>query len=81
MNSIYYLFCGNKFSSVVIQFQDENNFDKLKRGLRVRHGIPSKSDSERYCWLGNHVLIKLGYDQYTEKGSIIYLYLPALDDF
>lgn len=81
IKSISYLFCSEKFCSVMIDFSSRENFVKIKDELFSLFGPGDKninSPMEEYHWRGN-VNILLLYSDRTDEGSITYSYKPTVD--
>jgi hypothetical protein len=81
VKSISYLFCSEKFCSVMIDFSSRENFERIKYELFRLHGPGDKntrSPMEEYHWRGN-VNILLLYSDRNDEGSVTYSYKPTAD--
>lgn len=79
--SISYLFCGEKFCSVLVDFSLRENFVKIKDELFRLYGPGDKNNKspiEEYHWRGN-VNILLLYSDSNDEGSVTYSYKPTVD--
>lgn len=79
--SISYVFCSERFCSVMIDFSSRENFEKIKYELFGLHGPgdkSTKSPMEEYRWRGN-VNILLLYSDINDEGSVICSYKPTAD--
>ena len=82
IKNISYGFYKDRFLSVIIQFEEHNNFKILKSKILQLFGKGNKPnpDIEQYYWRGRDVGIALEYGDIPNKGIIFYHYLPLHEE-
>jgi len=82
LDSLYYVFTNEKFSSVLIEFRSLSNAKALKEALFEQHGpgYRTKTVTEIYVWTGTTVGIAFEYNHIMDRGEIRYFFLPMLNE-
>jgi hypothetical protein len=81
LEMVVYFFYENKFCGAVLNFKSSPNFQIIKTALFDRHGKGYQANryDEKYRWSGTNVTITLEYDDVTQKGQVIYYYMPIYE--
>lgn len=82
LDTMYYVFTNEKFSSVLIEFRSLSNAKALKEALFEQHGpgYRTKTVMEIYVWTGTTVGIAFEYNHIMGRGEIRYFFLPMLNE-
>ena len=81
LEMVVYVFYEKKLCGAVLNFKSSPNFQIIKAALFDRYGKgrqPNRYD-EQYRWSGTDVTISLEYDDVTQKGKVIYYYIPIYE--
>jgi len=80
LEKVVYVFYHKKFCGAVLNFKSSQNFQIVKTTLFDWYGKGGQSDRDedryRFRWSGTNVTITLEYDDITQKGKLIYYYMP-----
>ena len=81
LDMVVYVFYEKEFCGVVLNFKSSPNFQIVKTTLFDWYGKgrqPNKYKDE-YRWSGTSVAVTLEYDDITQKGTVIYYYIPIYE--
>ena len=81
LEMVAYVFYHKKFCGAVLNFKSSPNFQIVKTTLfdwYGKGGQPDRSE-DQYTWSGTNVTITLEYDDVTQKGKVIYYYMPIYE--
>jgi hypothetical protein len=77
LERVVYVFYHKKFCGAVLNFKSSPNFQIVKTTLSDWYGEGAQSEIEgQYRWSGTDVTVTLEYDDDTEKGKVVYYYMP-----
>ena len=78
LEMVVYVFYEKKFCGAILNFKSSPDFETIKTILFDRYGKGRQANryEETYKWYGTSVNITLEYDDITEKGKVIYYYVP-----
>ena len=84
LEQVTYTFFQDRFYSVKVDFDDYPNFRDLKEQLSALYG-PGKQVASvwrtQWWWYGTNLNIRLTYSQVTQKGSLVYSYIPLYEEY
>ena len=80
LSEIHYVFYKGDFYSAQISFSGLGNAQKLTTILKEKYGEPNDSNkfSKDCTWFGDTTTIKFTYNRFSEKGTILYVYMSIL---
>ena len=81
LEMVAYVFYHKKFCGAVLNFKSSPNFQIVKTTLfdwYGKGGQPDRSE-DQYTWSGTNVTITLEYDDVTQRGKVIYYYMPIYE--
>jgi hypothetical protein len=78
LDMVVYVFYKGEFCGVVLNFKSSPNFQIIKKALFDRYGKGRQPNryKDQYRWSGTKVTITLEYDDVTQKGQVVYYYMP-----
>ena len=78
LEMVVYVFYKKKLCGAVLDFKSSSNFQTIKASLFDRYGKGYQANryDEKYRWAGTNVNITLEYDDITQKGKVVYYYMP-----
>lgn len=78
LDMVVYVFYEREFCGVVLNFKSSPNFQIIKAALFDRYGKGRQPNryKDQYRWSGTNVTITLEYDDVTQKGQVVYYYMP-----
>jgi len=78
LEMVVYVFYEKKFCGAQLNFKSSPNFQIIKTTLFDRYGKGYQANryEEKYRWAGTNVNITLEYDDITQKGKVVYYYMP-----
>ena len=78
LEMVVYIFYQKKLCGVVLNFKSSPTFQTIKASLFDRHGKGYQANryDEKYRWAGTNITITLEYDDITQKGQVVYYYMP-----
>jgi hypothetical protein len=78
LEMVVYIFYEKKLCGAVLNFKSSPNFQEIKTTLFDRYGKGYQANryDEKYQWVGTNVNVTLEYDDITEKGKVVYYYMP-----
>jgi len=81
LSMVVYVFYDKKLCGGVLDFKSPPNFQTIKEALFNRYGKGYQANryEEKYRWSGTNVSITLEYDDITQKGKVVYYYIPIYE--
>jgi len=78
LDMVVYVFYEKELCGAVLNFKSSPNFQIIKTALFDRYGKGRQPNryKDQYRWAGTKVTITLEYDDITQKGQVIYYYMP-----
>jgi hypothetical protein len=78
LEMVVYVFFEKKLCGAVLNFKSSPNFQIIKTALFDRYGKGHQPNryKDQYRWSGTKVAITLEYDDVTQKGKVMYYYVP-----
>ena len=81
LEMVVYVFYEKKFCGAQLNFKSSPNFQIIKTTLFDWYGKGRQPNryKDQYSWSGTNVTITLEYDDITQKGKVIYYYMPIYE--
>ncbi|MBN1831368.1 MAG: hypothetical protein JW896_04590 [Deltaproteobacteria bacterium] len=78
---VVYVFYKKKLCGAVLDFKSPSNFQTIKAVLSDWYGKGYQANryEDKYRWSGTNVSITLEYDDITQKGQVVYYFIPIYE--
>ena len=78
LDKIVYGFYKDRFYSVMVYYNAQNNFEKLRKTFTSWYGDPTQPEqnSGKYFWNGESINLLLSYETASQSGRISYFFKP-----